>query len=115
MAKGKKTGGGPRKGIPNKTTQHLREVIEAEISTEERIGLLAELARGVTVEETYKNGGPVIYTRPPDAFAIRQLNENQYGKPREAVDVNLSPELFEIIIGKIGKRKAENQNPDPGT
>ena len=95
----KKTGGGSRKGIKNKATKELRDIIEEAISTRERMDLLAQLARGVTVKEE-KKSGPVIYTTPPSDFAIRQLNEYQYGKPRQQLEVTgKDGASFEITIG----------------
>ncbi len=86
MAKGRRTGGGSRKGIPNKTTQELRDIIEKAISTQERMELLAQLARGILLEDLVK-GMPIVYRTPPSDFAIKQLNEYQYGKPKQIVEV----------------------------
>ncbi len=100
MAYGKKTGGGSRKGIPNKNRKQLAAIVEAVISTEERMRLLALLARGVPVEETLKSGETKIYSKPPDALAIRQLNEYQYGKPTEMHELENADKdkPFRIVI-----------------
>lgn len=83
----KRANSGRKKGTPNANRSELAAIIEAAISTKERMKLLAELARGVTVEETDKKGDVNIYTKPPDSFAIRQLNEYQYGKPAQSITV----------------------------
>ena len=58
------------------------------MSTEERFGKLAELARGVTVQAVDKHTmTTVVYQTVPDRDAIRQLNEYQYGKPAQAVQL----------------------------
>ena len=78
---GKRHGGASRKNRPNKSKADLAAVINKIISQEERMGLAAELARGVTVEETDKKGEVKIYTKPPDIAALKFLEEYATGKP----------------------------------
>lgn len=75
-----------RKGIPNKNRKDLAAIIEKAISTKDRMMLLAELARGVQIEE--KDGDDIkIYSKAPDAKAIEQLNAYQYGKPAQVMSL----------------------------
>jgi len=53
-------------------------VIEIAIPFKERVQLLAELARGVWMEEATPDGGKKIYLTKPDVKALQQLNEMQY-------------------------------------
>lgn len=78
---GRKTGG-RRKGTPDKRFADLAGIIERAISTEERMQLLGDLARGIKLQDTATE---VIYTTRPDRDAIKQLNEYQYGRPPQPI------------------------------
>lgn len=90
MGRGSRPGehrGGRKKGVPNRATREIKAVIEATIPLVERIELLADLARGVTVQETKKNGKTTIYTKPPDREALEVLEAYATGRPKQYVDV----------------------------
>jgi len=73
------------------------------------MGLLAELARGITYRD--KRGQvPKIYDRPPNEFAIKQLNEYQYGKPRQV----LEHAIDEGAMGRVMAAFADSMVQDPG-
>jgi hypothetical protein len=87
MPRGAKKGEARRKGIPNKDRAALAQIIERVIPTTERIELLAQLARGVRVQ-----GEIGVYTTKPDAAALRDLNDRQYGKPGQALEITYDEE-----------------------
>jgi hypothetical protein len=76
---------GSRRGIPNKSTTALAQKIEKIIPTEETVGLLAELARGVTIQEETKDG-PRIYRLPPNHQALKTIMEYTHGKAKEFIE-----------------------------
>ncbi len=99
MAKGRKTGGGSRKGRPNKSTQAIKEIIDSCIDMHEIVSKLGELARGVRVAAR-KGGRVTIYTEKPDPNAIKILLEYRFGKPAQVINDSL-PETdkpFPVIL-----------------
>lgn len=64
MAMGVKTGGGSRKGKPNKSTVVIREILDRCVDWDEVIGELVKLAKS-------------------NPMAMRMLLEYRFGKPRE--------------------------------
>lgn len=74
MAKGRKTGGGSRKGVPNKATADVRAL--AQEYGEEAVASLAAIMR---------NG-----ELPPAArvSAAKELLDRGYGKSKESVDLS---------------------------
>jgi hypothetical protein len=104
MARGSKPGerrGGRKKGTLNKSTQVLREQIEAAISTEERLRILAELARGIVVQDGEQNSANKVFSKPPDVKALEMLFSYQYGRPAQALDVSTKLS-FEDWAKKLG-------------
>lgn len=84
MAKnGIKSGGGSRKGSPNKSTQNIKNIIDGIVNFNEVVGKLFELANGVLA----KNDQGVIYNKPPDTAAIKILMEYRFGKPRQELSI----------------------------
>jgi len=101
MAIGKKTGGGSRKGVPNKSRDEVRELID-------RVGKpfggmemvfkrLFELADGITLQETDKKGEARIYTRAPSELAIKELNDRRYGKSAQPVSANVRGTITVVV------------------
>jgi squalene cyclase len=90
-------GGRPKnsRAAKNDPSRIIRKIIPMT----ERVKLLAELARGVTVVETNQKGDTKTYTKPPDEKAIRQLNEYDHGKPvdRSKIDVTSGGEKLSAI------------------
>lgn len=105
MAKGQKTGGGSRKGIPNKRTAetkaHLANIVDDVAiergGYESLVGALWDLARGTVVVGTKDDSR--IYKKPPDALAAKIILEFRFGKA--AQNVNLSSDGPEINIKGI--------------
>jgi len=81
-----RAGLGRKKGTHNKNKAALAEIINKEIPPEERVRLVAELARGVLVEEPDGHGGVKVYSRAPDMVALRHLEEFSTGKPIQRVE-----------------------------
>lgn len=71
MAKGKKTGGGSRKGRPNKATAEIREL--AREYAPDAITELARLAKGALSEAARVS-------------AIKEILDRGYGKPTQPLD-----------------------------
>jgi hypothetical protein len=76
MAQGKKTGGGSRKGTPNKATQQAREAIGMFVdSNAHRLqGWLDQIAEGVRDKPTneYPEGELLVSPDPKRAFELFQ-------------------------------------------
>jgi|SRR6267143_7195562 len=85
MALGKKTGGGSRKGKPNRNTERVRSIIDRCVDMREMITKLAELGRGVEVAVT-KGNRTVTYSEKPDPLAIKILLEYRFGKPSQILE-----------------------------
>lgn len=71
-------------------------VIEKSIPFRERVELLAELARGVLVEEVV-DGEEKVYRTKPDVKALQQLNEMQKGKPAMTTKITMPMDFVPII------------------
>ena len=80
-------GGASRKGKPNKSNADVKAVIEAIIPREERIALLAGLARGILMKDEKTK---LVYEKEPNYKALELLSYYADGKPRETVDLNHS-------------------------
>ncbi len=100
--RGRKTGGGSRKGIPNKSTQEIKELLDQKVDFGLVISKLFELSQGVEVEK-YGSKESVVYCEKPDAFAAKILLEYRYGKPLQRIDQTSSG------IGTIQKFKIGDQ------
>jgi len=70
---GRKTGG-RRPGSRNANRKDLAIIIESAISTEERMRLLAELSRGISIQVTDARGVNKVYVRPPEASKSENVN-----------------------------------------
>lgn len=97
----------------------MAEIIEKAISTKRRAELLAELAEGVTLQETLKNGETKIYTRAPSVEAIKELNDRQYGKSRQSIEHSGEDggpigfkEVRESFVGRIASIVARSGEAD---
>jgi hypothetical protein len=89
MARGSRPGerrGGRAKGTRNRATREIREIIDSIIPAKERIQLLAQLARGVTVE----HASGIVYKLPPDLQALKILEEYATGRPVQRVVASTS-------------------------
>jgi hypothetical protein len=101
---GRRPGAGRKAGIKNKSTYEVKAIINSIIPAKERYGLLAELARGITVQEIDKEGGVRVYEKPPSEPALKILCEYADGKPAQSVDVTsggskIAGVVVEIIRG----------------
>jgi hypothetical protein len=89
--------GGPRPGAgrPSKAVKFAGTIARAERQIADRlpqiIDRMLELADGVTVSETGRDGEVRIYTRPPDFKAAAYLIDRIAGKPGPAADSSESP------------------------
>lgn len=72
-------------------------VIEKTISFKERVELLAELARGVLVQEV-EDGEEKVYRTKPDVKALQQLNEMQKGKPQINQKISMPTDYVPVAI-----------------
>jgi hypothetical protein len=81
---GKRTGSGRPKGSLNRSRDEVRAIIESVIPLKEQFQLLAELSRGIWMEDkiTHK-----VYREQPNVKALIALVEHTIGKPAQAVDV----------------------------
>jgi hypothetical protein len=73
---------------------------------------LEQLADGVTVQETDKDGRAIVYTRPPDRVANEYLINRIMGKPIEKKEItgeDGEPLLIrEVIVEKTHERPMED-------
>lgn len=82
MAKGgKREGAGRKTGSQNKNRKPIVDIINRIIPPEERFSLVAELARGVKLQD--KDG--VVYLTPPDMLALKHLEAYASGLPPQPV------------------------------
>lgn len=94
---GKRDKAGRKKGIPNKATQEIKNLIDA-VARERHgkrglkpvIEALFVSAEGVTVKESDGKGGTNVYTKEPNVKAGEVLLAYRWGKPKEQIDVNHS-------------------------
>jgi hypothetical protein len=96
--------GGRSKGVKNvqySDSTKLAKMAEKAIKTKERVKLLGALARGVKVLKTDKDGNEIIYKEKPDLKAIQELNDRQYGKPRQTSEVKVVDESTKINVVMI--------------
>lgn len=89
--KGAKKGESRRKGIPNKSTQEIKEILSKEVDFAVVARKMFELVKGVMVEKKNEKDGTVYYEdKEPNVAAAKLLLEYGYGKPKEQIDVNHS-------------------------
>ncbi len=90
-------GARPGAGRPRKREKYARPIAQAEKRIADNlpniIDKLMELADGVTVQETGKDGSERIYDRPPDREAAKYLIDRIMGKPTERQEVDNSGDL----------------------
>lgn len=98
MAFGKKTGGGSRKGSPNKSTLEIKTIIDAVVDFKVVVSKLYELSKGIKVE-----GNDGVYQKEPDPTAAKILMEYRFGKPHQALDVTSDGQSIapQIIIKNV--------------
>jgi hypothetical protein len=87
---GKREKAGRKKGIPNKSTQEIKEILSKEVDFAVVARKMFELVKGVTVREADGKGGVNVYEKEPNVAAARLLLEYGFGKPKEQIDVNHS-------------------------
>lgn len=84
---GRRPGAGRKPGVPQKRKSDIADVINSVIPPNERIGLLAERARGVLVQEIDKRGESRVYSLPPSENALKILEEYASGKPIQRTEL----------------------------
>ena len=100
---GTKTGGGSRKGSPNRSTLEIKSIIDECVDFKEVVLKLVELVQGVEVQE--KIGREiVIYTKPPDSTAAKILMEYRFGKPQQSIELK---DLREDVSLNLSQPKEE--------
>jgi len=91
MAKGIKTGGGNRKGKPNKSTLDIKNLIDSAGKKHGGIKTIVhklyEMAMGVEVKDVANDGTTTVYSEPPNVNAAKILMEYRFGKPQQTVDL----------------------------
>jgi hypothetical protein len=80
----------------------LKLIIDKELPPKQRIALVAELAKGITVQEKGKDGQEKIYTKAPDLGALRFLEEYATGKPVQVSEVQAESGFACILIPNQG-------------
>lgn len=80
---GYQKGGGRPKGSLNRSRDEVRAIIEEVIPLREQFLLLAQLSRGVLVQDEITR---VVYQREPNVKALNILVEHSVGRPSQAVD-----------------------------
>jgi hypothetical protein len=78
--------GGSRKGRPNKSTNEVKSILDANVNFNVVAKKLYELVKGVSVQ-TVKRGKTVIYVQPPDTAAAKVLFEFRFGKPHQQIGI----------------------------
>lgn len=97
---GKRTGSGRRKGIPNKSTQEIRELITGIVDFEQLVRALERRAKRKS------------------ELAARLLFEYAYGKPKEPLPMNgdTNPsqiaESFAQMVSSSGAGRASSRDPE---
>lgn len=106
MARGKKTGGGSRKGKPNKSTREVRELIDR---VGKRYGGMRavfeaqfSLAVGIRIERENKKGEKEIYEKEPSTSAAEFLAEYRYGKPLRQMEIEALEGEGNAFSGSVG-------------
>lgn len=82
-------------------------VIEKTIKFSERVQLLAELARGVLVQEVV-DGEEKVYRTKPDVKALQQLNEMQKGKPAMTNKISMPMDFLPVLGLPMKQVKKDN-------
>lgn len=89
---GQNGGARPGAGRKPKDEKFKLPIAKAEKRIADRLPSLIdralELADGVTVQEVDRDGGIVVYTKPPDLKAIIYLVDRVMGKPTERQEVS---------------------------
>ena len=108
-------GGGAPRGTKERRDR-LKEIIDKTITMEERVGLAAELARGVVMRSEDGSGVSVkdekgvlrsVHVEKPDLKAVDWLESYATGKPKFAMEVESEDDAFACILvpAQIGVRK----------
>ena len=99
---GKRPGAGRKKGIRNKTTDEVKQIINN--VAKKHGGLqtifekLFELTEGIQVREFDKKGVPHVYDKPPDAYAARTILEFRFGRPEQSIALEGDGTSFVQIV-----------------
>ena len=119
--KGSPKTGGRQKGTPNRSRSEVIEIIESIIPLKEQIKLLAQLSRGVLVQD--ETNTAIIYQKPPDVKALNILIEHRVGKPMQVTEITSDGEspvknpfvsLAEILIGDEKLKRTISEILDDG-
>lgn len=113
---GQNGGARPGAGRKPKDEKFKLPIAKAEKRIADRLPSLIdralELADGVTVQEVDKDGGIVVYTKPPDLKAIIYLVDRVMGKPTERQEVS-GPDGDPIGVKFHGALNTVYGNSDP--
>ena len=106
-----------------KQYEHVYTVAEIEIKVSRRLSrllnLMMGLAEGVKVQETGKDGKPIVYTRLPDKDAIKYLMDRGMGRIAERLEmvtsqpgtapeaVKSEAEHFDTFLTRLAAKIAE--------
>lgn len=98
---GKQPGAGRPKGVPNKDRREFIALIHKVGKPKELIGKLKELSNGVMCSKVDKDGGIVVYEKPPDAYAISYMLDQAYGKSKQSVEIETKARSVEDEIDDL--------------
>ncbi len=96
--RGAKKGEKRRAGIPNKSTQEIKEILAQEVDFRVVARKMFELVKGVTVKETGSDGEAIVYEKEPNVPAAKLLMEYGFGKPKESVDITTDGKSLVQVI-----------------
>lgn len=117
---GKRDGAGRKKGIPNKSTQDVKELIDKvdqamktgdRTAMEQTVRALFERSHGVTAQREGRDGEAIVYEVPPDPMSARILLEMRFGKAKETVDLH-TPDLAVNSIPIVGMPQLPKKKPE---
>lgn len=117
---GARPGAGRKPGVPNKSTQDVKLLIEAmsdamktgnETAMQKTVRKLFERSHGVTAQREGNDGEAIVYEVPPDPMSARILLEMRFGKAKESVEVS-APELAINSIPIVGMMQLPKKKPE---
>lgn len=111
MAKGKKTGGGSRKGVPNKSTAEVKEIMDSIVEWNVVVEKMYSLVKGIMVQKTNEKDGTVyVEDKEPNVQAAKLLLEYRFGKPKEQIDIKATETIERVELVVVHKRDGKKED-----